>query len=86
MKKNSLFFLDSIFVFYGAFWAGLVFFRALSLEFNFIEWFLVFSVMAVLFYPLIRKAVETLLEIDWKKFKPGFEKDYRNRAKNRWEY
>ncbi len=87
MGNKILLVLDSVFAFFGAFWAGVVFFRALSLNFVFVEWVLLFGVMLVFLYPLIRKAVEVFTELGWEGIKESFE-DYwkEKRVKKRWDY
>lgn len=87
MTEKVLFALDGAFGIYGIFWAGLVFVAALPLNYNLEQWLLVFSIIAILLYPLIRKAVKVLLVFDLKKLKQSFEKDWtKDRAKKRWEY
>lgn len=77
MNSKVLLVFDILFAFFGVFWAGLVFFRSLSLGFDFFEWVLVFLIMATLCYSLIRKAIELILK--------KFEYNYKNIAKNRWK-
>ena len=87
MGKELLLALDSVFAFFGIFWAGLVFFRALSLNFNVFEWLLLFGIMLAFLYPLIRKTVEFLFEDGWKGFLQIFEGDWKKqRIKKRWNY
>lgn len=86
MKNRLLFVLDVAFVFYGCFWAGVLFLAALPENYDFEQWLLLFSVIAVLLFPLIRKVVEVLSEMNWKDFKYAFKENYKNRAKKRWEY
>lgn len=86
MSEKVLFCLDAIFVFFGGFWAGLVFFRALPLEYGIVDWVLIFSVIAIFLYPLIRKIVEFLVETNWEDFKYFFKGRYEDRGKKRWDY
>ena len=87
MSNKFLFALDGVFAAYGIFWAMLLFFTALPENYDFWQWLLTFSVMAILLYPLIRKAVEFLFEDDWKGFLQIFEGDWKKeRVKKRWEY
>ena len=58
MKNRRLFVLDLFFCFYGGFWAGALFLAALPKNYNFEQWLLLFSVIAILLFPLIRKVVE----------------------------
>ncbi len=86
MKNMLLFGLDVIFSFYGAFWAGLLFFTALPQISGFWRWLWVFSVIAILLFPLIRKIVEVLSKMSLEDFKYAFKQNYKTRAKKRWEY
>ena len=86
MSEKFLLVFDSVFAFFGAFWAGVCFFRALSLGLDFVEWLLLFGIMALLLYPLIRKAVEVFFknfEVEWTGFRKDWKKDI---EKKRWEY
>ncbi len=86
MKNRLLFGLDCVFSFFGSFWAGVLFLAALSENYGFEQWLLLFSVIPIFLYPLIRKVVEFLSEMNWKDFKYAFKQNYKNRAKKRWEY
>ncbi len=86
MKNWLLFGLDCVFIFYGCFWAGVLFLAALPENYDFWQWLWVFSVIAILLFPLIRKVVEILSKMTWKDFKYSFNQNYKNRAKKRWEY
>ena len=86
MQNRLLFGLDCFFGFFGGFWAGLLFLAALPSNYNFWQWLLVFSVIAIFLFPLIRKTVEILSEMNWEDFKYTFKQNYKNRAKKRWEY
>ena len=86
MKNNFLFGLDCVFIFYGSFWAGLLFLVALPENYGFWQWLWVFSVIAIFLFPLIRKVVEVFTEMTWKDFKYAFKEKYEDREKKRWEY
>ncbi len=86
MKNNLLFGLDWIFTCFGVFWAGIVIYASFLNEFNFELWISSFWVIAIFLFPLIRIIVKFLSEMNWKDFEYSFKKNYKSRAKKRWEY
>ncbi len=86
MNKKVLFGLDSIFTCLGTFWACLVLFRLDFSAYLVFDWLVLISLIAVFFFPLIRKIVEVLSEMNWEDLKYAFKQNYKNRAKKRWEY
>ena len=86
MTNKILLGLDLFFVFFGSFWAGLLFLSALSENYGFWQWITLFCVMLLFLYPLIRTAVEVFFEkfgIEWTGFGSDWKKE---RVKKRWEY
>ncbi len=82
MTNKILFGLDAIVCFFGVFWAGIILFRFNFSGFVLVDWLVLFSLIVVLLYPLIRTAVEVFFEnfgIEWK----GFGSDWKKEAKKK---
>ena len=86
MKNNLLFGLDLVFTSFGTFWALLVLLRFDFSGYGLFDWLVLFSLIAIFLFPLIRKTVEVLSEMSWEDFKYSFKQNYKNRTKKRWEY